>query len=150
MSELLSQIQSVEDLRKLPVGALPQLCDELRQFIIEQTSQHPGHLGSSLGVVELTVAIHYVFDTPNDKLIWDVGHQAYCHKILTGRKEQFNTNRCYGGISGFPRREESEFDAFGTGHSSTSISAALGMAAHGTISPSSVTAPSEAAWPSKP
>ena len=128
MSELLSQIQSVEDLRKLPVGALPQLCDELRQFIIEQTSQHPGHLGSSLGVVELTVAIHYVFDTPNDKLIWDVGHQAYCHKILTGRKEQFNTNRCYGGISGFPRREESEFDAFGTGHSSTSISAALGMA----------------------
>ena len=128
MSELLSQIHSVEDLRKLPIEKLPQLCDELRQFIIEQTSQHPGHLGSSLGVIELTVAIHYVFDTPNDKLIWDVGHQAYCHKILTGRKEQFSTNRCYGGISGFPRREESEFDAFGTGHSSTSISAALGMA----------------------
>ena len=128
MSELLPHIQSVEDLRKLPVEELPQLCDELRQFIIEQTSQHPGHLGSSLGVVELTVAIHYVFDTPNDKLIWDVGHQAYCHKILTGRKEQFSTNRCYNGISGFPRREESEFDAFGTGHSSTSISAALGMA----------------------
>ena len=128
MSELLSQIHSVEDLRKLPIEKLPQLCDELRQFIIEQTSQHPGHLGSSLGVIELTVAIHYVFDTPNDKLIWDVGHQAYCHKILTGRKEQFSTNRCYGGISGFPRREESEFDAFGTGYSSTSISAALGMA----------------------
>lgn len=128
MNELLSHIQSVEDLRKLSVSELPQLCDELRQFIIEQTAQHPGHLGSSLGVVELTVAIHYVFDTPNDKLIWDVGHQAYCHKILTGRKEQFSTNRCYKGISGFPRREESEFDAFGTGHSSTSISAALGMA----------------------
>ena len=128
MEEILSHIHSVEDLRKLPVKALPQLCDELRQFIIEQTSQHPGHLGSSLGVVELTVAIHYVFDTPDDRLIWDVGHQAYCHKILTGRKEQFSTNRCYGGISGFPRREESEFDAFGTGHSSTSISAVLGMA----------------------
>lgn len=128
MSELLSNIQSVEDLRKLPVEKLPQLCDELRHFIIEQTARHPGHLGSSLGVVELTVAIHYVFDTPDDKLIWDVGHQAYCHKILTGRKDLFNTNRCYGGISGFPRREESEFDAFGTGHSSTSISAALGMA----------------------
>ena len=128
MSSLLSQIQSVEDLRKLPVSELPKLCDELRQFIIEQTSQHPGHLGSSLGVVELTVAIHYVFDTPNDKLIWDVGHQAYCHKILTGRKDQFSTNRCYGGISGFPRREESAHDAFGTGHSSTSVSAVLGMA----------------------
>ena len=128
MSSLLSQIQSVEDLRKLPVSELPKLCDELRQFIIEQTAQHPGHLGSSLGVVELTVAIHYVFDTPNDKLIWDVGHQAYCHKILTGRKEQFRTNRSYQGISGFPRREESEYDAFGTGHSSTSVSAILGMA----------------------
>ena len=128
MSDLLSQIQSVEDLRKLPVSELPKLCDELRQFIIKQTAQHPGHLGSSLGVVELTVAIHYVFDTPNDKLIWDVGHQAYCHKILTGRKNQFRTNRSYQGISGFPRREESEFDAFGTGHSSTSVSAILGMA----------------------
>ena len=128
MSNLLSQIQSVEDLRKLPVSELPKLCSELRQFIIEQTAQHPGHLGSSLGVVELTVAIHYVFDTPNDKLIWDVGHQAYCHKILTGRKELFRTNRSYQGISGFPRREESEFDAFGTGHSSTSVSAILGMA----------------------
>lgn len=128
MENLLSHIQSVEDLRKLSIDQLPQLCDELRQFIIEQTAKHPGHLGSSLGVVELTVALHYVFDTPNDKLIWDVGHQAYSHKILTGRKDLFSTNRCYGGISGFPRREESEFDAFGAGHSSTSISAALGMA----------------------
>ena len=125
---LLEHIQTPEDLRKLSIDQLPQLCEELRQFIIEQTSQHPGHLGSSLGVIELTVAIHYVFDTPNDKLVWDVGHQAYCHKILTGRKDQFPTNRCYKGISGFPRREESEYDAFGTGHSSTSISAALGMA----------------------
>ncbi len=124
----LDQIQTPEDLRKLPVEALPDLCQELRRFIIEQTAEHPGHLGSSLGVVELTVAIHYVFDTPNDKLVWDVGHQAYCHKILTGRKDQFYTNRCYHGISGFPRREESEYDAFGTGHSSTSISAVLGMA----------------------
>ena len=124
----LEHIQTPEDLRKLSLDQLPQLCDELRHFIIEQTAQHPGHLGSSLGVVELTVAIHYVFDTPNDKLVWDVGHQAYAHKILTGRKDQFSTNRCYHGISGFPRREESEYDSFGTGHSSTSISAALGMA----------------------
>ena len=121
-------IHTPEDLRKLSLEELPALCQELRRFIIEQTAEHPGHLGSSLGVVELTVALHYVFDTPHDKLVWDVGHQAYCHKILTGRKEQFSTNRCYGGISGFPRREESEFDAFGTGHSSTSISAVLGMA----------------------
>lgn len=128
MDHILPNINSVEDLRKLPTEQLPQLCDELRQFIIEQTAEHPGHLGSSLGVIELTVAIHYVFDTPEDKLIWDVGHQAYCHKILTGRKDSFSTNRCYGGISGFPRIEESEFDAFGTGHSSTSVSAALGMA----------------------
>lgn len=124
----LEHIQSPQDLRKLKIDELPKLCDEIRKFIIEQTSQHPGHLGSSLGVIELTVALHYVFDTPNDKLVWDVGHQAYCHKILTGRKDSFSTNRCYGGISGFPRREESEYDAFGTGHSSTSISAALGMA----------------------
>ena len=124
----LEHIQTPQDLRKLSVQQLPELCAELRQFIIEQTARHPGHLGSSLGVVELTVAIHYVFDTPNDKLVWDVGHQAYAHKILTGRKDQFATNRCYHGISGFPRREESEYDSFGTGHSSTSISAALGMA----------------------
>ncbi|MBO4504500.1 MAG: 1-deoxy-D-xylulose-5-phosphate synthase [Bacteroidales bacterium] len=124
----LDSIHTPEDLRKLSVEQLPQLCDELRQFIIEQTARHPGHLGSSLGVVELTVAIHYVFNTPDDRLVWDVGHQAYGHKILTGRKDVFATNRCYGGISGFPRREESEYDAFGTGHSSTSISAVLGMA----------------------
>lgn len=124
----LDTIKTPEDLRKLPLDKLPQLCDELRQFIIEQTAKHPGHLGSSLGVVELTVALHYVFNTPDDRLVWDVGHQAYAHKILTGRKDEFATNRCYGGISGFPRREESEYDAFGTGHSSTSISAVLGMA----------------------
>ena len=121
----LDTIKTPEDLRKLPLDKLPQLCDELRQFIIEQTAKH---LGSSLGVVELTVALHYVFNTPDDRLVWDVGHQAYAHKILTGRKDEFATNRCYGGISGFPRREESEYDAFGTGHSSTSISAVLGMA----------------------
>jgi len=126
--ELLQHIQTPDDLRKLKVEQLPQLCDELRKFIIEQTAQHPGHLGSSLGVVELTVAIHYVFDTPEDKLVWDVGHQAYAHKILTGRRDRFSSNRCYGGISGFPNREESPFDDFGTGHSSTSISAVLGMA----------------------
>lgn len=125
---LLEHIDGPEDLRKLPLEALPALCEELRQYIIQETALHPGHLGSSLGVVELTVAIHYVFNTPDDKLVWDVGHQAYCHKILTGRKAQFSTNRCYGGISGFPRREESIYDTFGTGHSSTSISAVLGMA----------------------
>lgn len=124
----LENIQTPNDLRKLKLEELPALCEEIRKFIIEQTAQHPGHLGSSLGVIELTVALHYVFDTPNDKLVWDVGHQAYCHKILTGRKDLFHTNRCYGGISGFPHREESEYDTFGTGHSSTSISAVLGMA----------------------
>ena len=124
----LDAINTPEDLRRLPIDKLPQLCDELRHFIIEQTAKHPGHLGSSLGVVELTVALHYVFNTPDDRLVWDVGHQAYAHKILTGRKDEFATNRTYGGISGFPRREESEYDAFGTGHSSTSISAVLGMA----------------------
>ena len=126
--KLLQHIHTPDDLRKLKVEQLPQLCDELRHFIIEQTAQHPGHLGSNLGVVELTVAIHYVFNTPDDQLVWDVGHQAYAHKILTGRRDRFSTNRCYGGISGFPNRDESPYDAFGTGHSSTSISAALGMA----------------------
>ncbi len=125
---LLSDINSPEDLRKLPVEKLPQLCQDIRQFILEVISRNPGHLGASLGVVELTAAIHYAFNTPNDKLIWDVGHQAYAHKILTGRKDIFYTNRTYHGISGFPRMAESEYDAFGTGHSSTSISAALGMA----------------------
>jgi len=125
---LLSNIESPEDLRKLPIEDLPQVCADVRQFILEVISRNPGHLGASLGVVELTTAIHYSFHTPEDKLIWDVGHQAYAHKILTGRKDIFFTNRSYQGISGFPRISESEYDAFGTGHSSTSISAALGMA----------------------
>jgi len=127
IGDLLSQIKDPSDLRKLKVEALPKLCDEIRQFIIDVISTNPGHLGASLGTVELTVALHYVFNTPFDKVIWDVGHQAYTHKILTGRKDQFYTNRMYKGISGFPRMSESEYDAFGTGHSSTSISAALGM-----------------------
>jgi 1-deoxy-D-xylulose-5-phosphate synthase len=131
---VLSQINSPEDLRKLPIEELPQLCKEIRQFILEVISRNPGHLGASLGVVELTTAIHYAFNTPDDKLIWDVGHQAYAHKILTGRKDVFYTNRTYKGISGFPRRSESEYDAFGTGHSSTSISAALGMAVASALS----------------
>jgi 1-deoxy-D-xylulose-5-phosphate synthase len=125
---LLSNIDSPADLRKLPIEELPQVCKDVRQFILEVISRNPGHLGASLGVVELTAAIHYAFNTPEDKLIWDVGHQAYAHKILTGRKDIFYTNRCYNGISGFPRISESIYDAFGTGHSSTSISAALGMA----------------------
>ncbi|MCU0461446.1 MAG: 1-deoxy-D-xylulose-5-phosphate synthase [Bacteroidales bacterium] len=125
---LLSDISSPEDLRKLDQLELVQVCSELRQFIIDSVSNNPGHFGASLGVVELTVALHYVFNTPYDKIIWDVGHQAYGHKILTGRRDVFNTNRKYKGISGFPKMSESEYDAFGTGHSSTSISAALGMA----------------------
>ncbi|NOX47884.1 MAG: 1-deoxy-D-xylulose-5-phosphate synthase [Chlorobi bacterium] len=124
----LSKINSPADLKKLREEQLPQLCEELREFIIDVISANPGHLGASLGTVELAVAIHYVFDTPDDKLIWDVGHQAYAHKILTGRKDRFFTNRKQNGISGFPKMSESEYDAFGTGHSSTSISAALGMA----------------------
>lgn len=130
----LSQINTPADLRKLQVSELPKLCEELRDYIIAETAENPGHLGSSLGAVELAVAIHYVFDTPSDKLVWDVGHQAYAHKILTGRKEQFHTNRKYHGISGFPKMSESEYDAFGTGHSSTSISAVLGMAVAGKMS----------------
>jgi 1-deoxy-D-xylulose-5-phosphate synthase len=125
---LLFNISSPEDLRKLPPADLVRISDELRKYIIEAVSNNPGHLGASLGVVELTVALHYVFNTPYDKIIWDVGHQAYGHKILTGRREKFSTNRKYKGISGFPKMSESEYDAFGTGHSSTSISAALGMA----------------------
>jgi 1-deoxy-D-xylulose-5-phosphate synthase len=127
-NNLLSNINSPTDLRQLEVNQLPQLAQELRDFIIDVVSVKEGHLGASLGVVELTIALHYVFDTPNDCLIWDVGHQAYGHKILTGRRVQFHTNRQLHGISGFPKREESEYDAFGVGHSSTSISAALGMA----------------------
>ncbi len=125
--QLLDKIDTPQDLKALEVEQLPQLCDELRHFIIEQMSHAPGHFAASLGVVELTVAIHYVYDTPYDKLVWDVGHQAYGHKILTGRKSIFNTLRKSGGISGFPNIFESEYDAFGVGHSSTSISAALGM-----------------------
>ncbi|WP_159800334.1 1-deoxy-D-xylulose-5-phosphate synthase [Flavobacterium sp. MK4S-17] len=125
---LLSQIQSPEDLRKLKPEQLPQLATELREFIIDIVSVKEGHLGASLGVVELTIALHYVFNTPKDLLVWDVGHQAYGHKIVTGRRGRFDTNRQWKGISGFPKRSESEYDTFGTGHSSTSISAALGMA----------------------
>ena len=126
--ELLETINEPSDLRKLDRSKLPQLADELRQFIIDVVSVYGGHFGASLGVVELSVALHYVFNTPDDQLVWDVGHQAYGHKILTGRRKQFHTNRFYGGISGFPKRKESIFDTFGVGHSSTSISAALGMA----------------------
>jgi 1-deoxy-D-xylulose-5-phosphate synthase len=126
--KLLSQINSPEDVKKLDQAQLVQLCDELRQYIIDNVSVYGGHFGASLGVVELTVALHYVFNTPIDSLVWDVGHQAYGHKILTGRKESFHTNRLYGGLSGFPKMKESPYDAFGVGHSSTSVSAALGMA----------------------
>lgn len=126
--QLLSQIEYPADLRKMGREQLHQVCDELRQFIIDVVSVHGGHFGASLGVVELSVALHYVFNTPYDQLVWDVGHQAYGHKILTGRRNVFHTNRKYKGISGFPNRGESEYDAFGVGHSSTSISAALGMA----------------------
>ena len=125
---LLSKINSPQDLKNLNQTDLDKLCDELRQFIVDNVSAYGGHFGASLGVVELTVALHYVFDTPKDQLVWDVGHQAYGHKILTGRRDQFHTNRLYQGLSGFPKRKESEFDTFGGGHSSTSISAALGMA----------------------
>lgn len=125
---LLDKINSPSNLRKLSSESLPQLAQELRQFIIEIVATKEGHLGASLGVVELSIALHYVFNTPDDLLVWDVGHQAYGHKILTGRKAIFHTNRQLGGISGFPKREESIYDTFGVGHSSTSISAALGMA----------------------
>ncbi len=127
--EFLSQIVYPKDLRdNFTVEQLPQVCDELRDFIVDIVSQKGGHFGASLGVVELTVALHYAFNTPEDRLVWDVGHQAYGHKILTGRRDVFHTNRKYGGISGFPKIMESEYDTFGVGHSSTSISAALGMA----------------------
>src|ERR1700741_4556302 len=125
---LLSKVDTPKDVKKLSKGDLQQDCNELRQFIIDCVSIHGGHFGASLGVVELTVALHYVLNTPDDQLVWDVGHQAYGHKILTGRRKIFHTNRKYGGLSGFPKRGESIYDAFGVGHSSTSISAALGMA----------------------
>lgn len=123
----LSKIDSPADLKKLPLEALPAVCDELRRFIIEELSHNPGHLASSLGSIELTVALHYVFDTPYDKLVWDVGHQAYAHKILTGRRDRFHTNRQFKGLAPFPTPSESEYDAFVAGHASNSISAALGI-----------------------
>jgi len=126
--KLLANINSPSDLKKVPFDQLEKVCNELRDYIIDSVAVHGGHFGASLGVVELTTALHYVFDAPKDQLIWDVGHQAYGHKILTGRREIFHTNRKYKGISGFPKRSESEYDAFGVGHSSTSISAAVGMA----------------------
>lgn len=126
--KLLRQIDSPDDLKKLDKAQLQEVCDELRQYIIDVVSTHGGHFAASLGVVELTVALHYVYNTPYDQLVWDVGHQAYGHKILTGRRNQFQTNRTLHGLSGFPKRQESEYDTFGVGHSSTSISAALGMA----------------------
>lgn len=124
---LLSRIDAPADLRRLPLADLPQLCRELRQDILEELAQNPGHLASSLGAVELTVALHYVFDTPEDRIVWDVGHQAYGHKILTGRRDSFHTNRQFGGIKPFPSPSESEYDTFACGHASNSISAALGM-----------------------
>jgi 1-deoxy-D-xylulose-5-phosphate synthase len=120
-------IDSPADLKRVPIDKLPEVCEELRQFIIEALSKNPGHLGSSLGAIELTVALHYVFDTPNDKLVWDVGHQAYAHKILTGRRDRFHTNRQFKGLSPFTNPAESEYDAFIAGHASNSISAALGL-----------------------
>lgn len=124
----LNKIDSPADLRRLAPEQLPQLCSELREFIISSCAENPGHIGASLGTIELTVVLHYLYNTPKDKLIWDVGHQAYAHKILTGRRDAFVNNRKYKGISGFPKMSESPYDAFGVGHSSTSISAALGMA----------------------
>ena len=128
MTSLLQNINTPEELRRLDRSELPALADELRQFVLESVSKTGGHLSSNLGTVELTIALHYVFNTPDDRIVWDVGHQTYAHKILTGRREGMAKLRQYGGVSGFPRRSESEFDTFGTAHSSTSISAALGMA----------------------
>ena len=125
---LLDTIDSPADLRKLAPEQLPQVCAELRSFLINSLSSHPGHFASSMGAVELTVALHYVFNTPYDRIVWDVGHQAYGHKILTGRRDSFTTNRTLGGLSGFPSPKESEYDTFTAGHASNSISAGLGMA----------------------
>ena len=130
---LLDSIDSPADLRKLPEKQLEQLCRELRGFIIDSLANNPGHFASSLGTVELTVALHYVFSTPDDKLVWDVGHQAYGHKILTGRRDLFHTNRKFGGLKPFPSPEESEYDSFVAGHASNSISAALGLAVSANI-----------------
>ena len=153
---LLDQIASPADLRNLSESELVRLADELRAETISAVSVTGGHLGAGLGVVELTVALHYVFNTPTDRIVWDVGHQAYPHKILTGRRPRIRTLRQGGGLSGFTRRSESEYDAFGAGHSSTSISAALGMAVArdlraGSITswPSSAMAPCRRAWPTR-
>ena len=131
--QYLQEINSPDDLKKLSIEQLEAVCADLREFIIEQLSQNPGHFGSSLGTVELTVALHYLYNTPYDRLVWDVGHQAYSHKILTGRRDRFSTNRRLGGLSGFTNPNESEYDTFGAGHASTSISAALGMAVAATL-----------------
>ena len=128
MYPILDRINSPADLKSLSLSELKQLCSEIRHYIIEVCSKNPAHLGSSLGAVELIVGYHYVFDAPEDKIVFDVGHQAYAHKILTGRREAFRTLRQEGGISGFPRMDESPYDSFGVGHSSTSVSAALGLA----------------------
>ena len=128
MYKILDKVNTPQDLRKLDLSELPGLCDEIRDYIVRCCAENPGHLASSLGAVELIVGMHYVFDTPSDKLVYDVGHQAYAHKIITGRKEAFKNNRKQDGISGFPNRDESQFDAFGAGHASTSVSAALGLA----------------------
>ncbi len=128
MYELLHTVDYPHELRELERSQLPRLASELRQFLLDSVSQTGGHLSSNLGTVELTIALHYVFDTPRDRIVWDVGHQTYGHKVLTGRRERMKKLRMWGGLSGFPRREESEYDTFGTAHSSTSISAALGMA----------------------
>ena len=124
----LYRVDSPADLRKMSMAQLKAYAEELRQYIVESCAKNPGHLGSSLGTIELTIALHYVYATPEDRIVWDVGHQAYAHKIITSRRDTFATNRTYGGISGFPRMEESEYDSFGAGHSSVSISAAFGIA----------------------
>src|SRR3954452_10317338 len=128
MPSLLETIASPADLRRLPRSQLPAVADELRAFVLDSVSRTGGHLSSNLGTIELTIALHYGFNTPYDRLVWDVGHQTYPHKILTGRRERMGGLRQFGGLSGFPQRSESEYDPFGTAHSSTSISAALGMA----------------------
>src|SRR5512137_2425425 len=128
MTKILDKINSPKDIKKLSIPELDVLAQEMRDVIIHTVAKNGGHLAPNLGVVELTLALHYVFDAPHDKMIWDVGHQAYTHKILTGRRAQFHTLRQFDGISGFPKRAESKYDAFGTGHSATSISAALGIA----------------------
>src|SRR5258705_8974475 len=125
---LLESIDTPDDLRRLSPAKLPSLADELREFLIQTVSTRGGHFAAGLGTIELTIALHYVFDTPHDRLVWDVGHQAYPHKVLTGRREQLHTVKQHGGLAPFPHRGESEYDTFGVGHSSTSISAALGMA----------------------